>query len=188
MRKLYIHQHLNDLRGATVIKDEHGVSTYLLVGKWGLRQDVLSLYAIDGDLLAEIRQLTLGILPKFSIYQNHKQIGTVGKSLGFLREVIYIRGLNWIIVGNTLRDSYRVYHGTQLVFSFKPVKFTSGYYHELTVVDQDLEPVAIVVASVLDHWARKQDRQPKKVRQRQRGMMTNPTQNFSQKTQINDRK
>ncbi|BAP86166.1 hypothetical protein LOOC260_116590 [Paucilactobacillus hokkaidonensis JCM 18461] len=181
MRTLYIHQHLNDLRGATVVKDENGAATYLLVGKWGLQRDVLSLYAIDGALLAEIRQLTLGILPKFSIYQDRQQIGTVGKSLGFLREVIYIRGLNWIVVGNTLKDSYRVYHGTQLVFSLKPVKFTSGYYHELSIVDQELEPVAILIASVLDHWARKGDRRVKKVRQRQHGLMTNPTQNFSRK-------
>ncbi|KIS03920.1 LURP-one-related/scramblase family protein [Paucilactobacillus wasatchensis] len=176
MRKLYVHQHSNDLRGATVIKDENGTATYLLVGKWGLRQDVLSLYAIDGDLLAEIRQLTLGLLPKFSIYQNHQQVGTVSKSLGFLREVIYIRGLNWIIVGNTLRDSYRVYHGTQLVFSFRPVKFTNGYFHELVVVDQELEPISIVVASVLSHWARKHERQTKKIRQR--GMIPNSNQTY----------
>lgn len=164
MRTLYIHQHANDLRGATTVKDEHNNTAYLLVGKWGLRQDVLSLYATSGELLAEIRQLTLGILPKFAIYQNHRQIGVIGKSLGFLREVIYIRGLSWIIVGNVLKESYRVYHGTQLVFIFKSQVQDGQTYSVLQVTDERLEPVCIVISGVLNHWARRSDKlsMPKK--------------------------
>lgn len=164
VRKLYIHQHANDLRGASVIKDEYGKSRYLLVGKWGIRQDVLSLYSMDGSLLAEVKQLSFGLLPKFSIYQDHQQVATVGKSLGFVREVIYIRGLNWIIVGNIISDSYKIFHGASLIFSLQPVKFSSGYYHELSVTEPEDEPVAILIASVLDHWARKGDRKTSRFR------------------------
>ncbi|KRM13570.1 hypothetical protein ABTQ33_09390 [Paucilactobacillus suebicus] len=164
MRTLYIHQHTNDLRGATTVKDGDNNTIYLLVGKWGMRQDVLSLYETSGELLAEIKQLTLGLLPKFAIFQNNRQIGVIGKSLGFVREVIYIRGLNWIIVGNVISESYRVYHGTQLVFSFKSQVQDGQTYSILQVADEDLEPVCVVISAVLNHWARRSDKisMPKK--------------------------
>lgn len=158
MRTLYIHQHTSDLRGATTVKDDQNQTVYLLVGKWGLRQDVLSLYAVSGELLAEIRQLTLGILPKFAIYQDHQQVGVIGKSLGVFKEVIYIRGLNWIIVGNMLKESYRVYHGTQLIFSFQSQTQGGQTFGILEVTDKRLEPISIVISGVLSHWARRSDK------------------------------
>ena len=145
MRQLYLRDHSTDLHGTTIIRDQQGQSRYLLAGKWGLHHDVLSLYAINGALLAEVKQLSLGLLPKFALYQHRQRVGIVGKSFGFVRQVIYIRGLNWIIVGSPLGNRYRVFGGGRLVFAIKPVQLTGTYYHEL---------LAILIASVLDHWAR----------------------------------
>ena len=153
MRQLYLRDHSTDLHGTTIIRDGQGQSCYLLVGKWGMHHDVLSLYAINGDLLAEVKQLSLGLLPKFALYQHRQRVGTVGKSLGFVRQVIYIRGLNWIIVGSPLGNRYRVFGGGHLVFAIKPVQRTGTYYHELQVEQEADEPLAILIASVLDHWA-----------------------------------
>ena len=89
MRQLYIRDRSSDLHGTTVIRDKNGKSCYLLVGKWGMRYDALSLYAIDGALLAEVKQLTLGLLPKFALYVNRQRVGTIGKGLGFVQQVHY---------------------------------------------------------------------------------------------------
>lgn len=164
MRKLYLRDHATDLHGTTVIRDEHGHSCYLLVGKWGMHYDVLSLYAINGRLLAEVKQLSLGLLPKFALYADRKRVGIVGKSLGFVRQVIYIRGLNWIVIGSPLEARYRVFKGSRLVFSIKPVQFTGNYYHLLQVTHKEDEPLAILVASVLDHWARRGQTKSAKLR------------------------
>ena len=67
MRQLYLRDHATDLHGTTIIRDHQGRSCYLLVGKWGMHYDVLSLYAINGALLAEVKQQSLGMLPKFSL-------------------------------------------------------------------------------------------------------------------------
>lgn len=158
MRQLYLRDHATDLHGTTVIRDHQGRSCYLLVGKWGMHYDVLSLYAISGALLAEVKQQSLGMLPKFALYLNRQRVGTVGKSLGFVRQVIYIRGLNWFIVGSPLAGRYRVFQGSRQVFSLQPVELTGNYYHELKVAQQADEPLAILVASVLDHWARRGQR------------------------------
>lgn len=164
MRKLYLRNHATDLHGTTIIRDYQGRSCYLLVGKWGMRHDVLSLYAISGALLAEVRQLSLGLLPKFALYVDRQKVGTVGKSLGFVRQFIYIRGLNWIIVGSPLAGRYRVFQRGHRVFSIQPVEKTATYYHELTVDRRVDEPLAILVASVLDHWARRGQRSPNRLR------------------------
>lgn len=170
MRKLYLRDHSTDLHGTTVIRDEQGRSCYLLVGKWGMHHDVLSLYAINGDLLAEVKQLSLGILPKFALYQQRQRVGIVGKSFGFVRQVVYIRGLNWIIVGSPLGSRYRVFGAGKLVFALKPVQFSGSYCHELRVTNKDDEPLAILVASVLDHWSRNGQIDSNKVQFRNRSL------------------
>lgn len=147
-----------------MIFDSKGVKRYLLVGKWGMMRDALSLYAMDGQLIGEIKQLSLGILPRFAIYIHRQKIGSISKSLGFVREVIYIRGLHWIIVGNPFADRYRVFKGGRLVFVLEPVDKTGGFFHQLTVVNQEEEPPAILVASVLNTWARHSSRGIAKVR------------------------
>ncbi|MBA2913708.1 LURP-one-related/scramblase family protein [Limosilactobacillus frumenti] len=164
MRLLYLRDHDTDLHGTTVIRDYQGRSCYLLVGKWGMLHDVLSLYSISGELLAEVKQQSFGILPRFALYLNRHQVGTVSKSLGFLREVIYIRGLNWVVVGSPFSDKYRVFQAQRKVFSIRPVAFTGDYYHELKVNQEADEPLAILVASVLQHWARRKQGSPLKVR------------------------
>ena len=138
MRQLYIRDRSSDLHGTTVIRDKNGKSCYLLVGKWGMRYDALSLYAIDGALLAEVKQLTLGLLPKFALYVNRQRVGTIGKGLGFVQQVIYIRGINWIVVGSPLTSRYRVFSGSHLVFSIQPVKLSSGYCHELKIIKKKM--------------------------------------------------
>ncbi|MGM9891441.1 LURP-one-related/scramblase family protein [Limosilactobacillus sp.] len=173
MRKLYLRDHATDLHGTTIIRDEQGQSCYLLAGKWGLHHDVLSLYAIDGQLLAEVKQLSLGLLPKFGLYQNRQRVGIVGKSFGFVRQVVYIRGLNWIIVGSPLGNRYRVFGGGKLIFALKPVRFSGSYCHELRVTNRQDEPLAILIASVLDHWSRTGQIDTEKVQFRNRSLAGN---------------
>ena len=87
-----------------------------------------------------------------------------GKSLGFVREVVYIRGLNWVIVGNALTNHYRVFRGSHLVFSMAPLEETGGAFLELKVSSERDEPLAILVACVLNHWAKRPDASPAKRR------------------------
>ena len=82
VRTLYMRDHATDRQPATVIHDENNQAAYLLAGKWGLRQDALSLYNMRGDLLAEVSQLSLGLLPKFALYVNHQKVGVVGLCAG----------------------------------------------------------------------------------------------------------
>lgn len=152
MRTLYLKNRAND-HSATIIHDNFDQACYLLTGKWGIRNDALSLYTMQGQLLAELKQLSLGLMPKFAIYQNRQRMGTIGKSFGFVRELIYIHGLNWVIVGNAFTNHYRVFRNNHLVFTMEPEQ--NGLYCRITINQQADEPIAILIACVLNHWANK---------------------------------
>lgn len=164
MRTLYMRDHATNRQPATVVHDADNDAVYLLAGKWGIRQDALSLYNMHGDLLAEVKQLSLGLLPKFALYADHKRVGVVGKSLGFVREVVYIRGLNWVIVGNAMTNHYRVFKGSRQIFAMEPAKNTGASYLAITIGVKSEEPLAILVACVLNHWAKRSDPKPVRVR------------------------
>lgn len=151
-----------------------GQECYLLTGKWGLRNDVLSLYTMQGQLIAEVKQLGLGLLPKLALYQNRTKVGTIGRSLGLVSEFVYIHGLNWVIVGNVLTNRYRVFRNTHLVFQMEPTPQTSGYYQQITVSQESDEPLAILVAYVLNHWAHRKIKSPISLKSWQPKWRTNP--------------
>lgn len=149
MRTLYIGQNSLAAKGASVIRDVDHRSIYLLIGKWGRRQDALSLYRISGDLIAELRQTTLGIRPQFDIYQHNQKIGSLSRHIGLFNEMIYISSLHWLVVGNFHSGNYRVYHGTSLVME----SHRQDDQRILTVTAEKDEPVCICIAATLDHWA-----------------------------------
>ena len=43
----------------TIVKDNKGVPLYLMVGHWGRKGNVLSLYAMDGQIVAYIKQASV---------------------------------------------------------------------------------------------------------------------------------
>lgn len=153
---LYLPDLQTSVRTTTIIHDGHEQPHYLLSGKWGRYQDALSLYTMGGQLLAEVRQLSLGFSPRFALYQGRERVGTMAKSFGFIREFLYIRGLHWVVVGAPLTGRYRVFAGNRLVFFTAPV--SGGRYTRISVGADDDEPLAILVAAVLNHWAHRPER------------------------------
>jgi uncharacterized protein YxjI len=149
MRALYIRQDSLSAKGASVVRDADKRSIYLLIGKWGRHQDALSLYQISGDLLAELRQTSLGLLPHFDIYYQGNKVGAISKHLGFFNEMIYINNLHWIIVGNFVSGNYKIYHGTTTIMTSR----SDGDLREMQIISQSLEPICVCIAATLDHWA-----------------------------------
>lgn len=149
MRTLYIRQESLAAKGASVVRDADKRSVYLLIGKWGRHSDALSLYQISGDLLAELRQTSLGLLPRFDIYDHGEKVGAISKRFGFMHEMIYISSLHWLIVGNFLSGHYKIYHGTTTIMTSDG----DGDLRQMTIASQHLEPICICIAATLDHWA-----------------------------------
>ena len=72
MRKLYSYRNRLSTRGTTTITDESGSNVYLINGRWGMHAGVMSVYSSSNLLEAEIKQRSLGMLPKFDLYKKRK--------------------------------------------------------------------------------------------------------------------
>lgn len=154
MRKLYINQSSLKTQESAVVRDEQRQSIYLLIGKWGIAADSISAYNMHGGLVAELKQLSTGLFPKFDLYAYQHKVGTVSKHIAFQNELTFVHGLNWVIVGNQLKGDYNIYHGLNLVMSVKSGEYNGSHnYKELVISEIEDEPVCVCLVAILDHWA-----------------------------------
>ncbi len=158
MRQLYIRQTPGVLNGIRPVLDVHRETLYLISGQFGWSRAQLIASTAAGERVAEAKQLSLGIMPKFAIYYNDKEVGSVSRSLGLWREIIYIRGLNWVVMGNLVSGKYKIYHGTQVIASMRPVDGSDGTYDQLSVTNHSAEPVCLLIAAILDRWSKQNSR------------------------------
>ncbi|KRL04809.1 LURP-one-related/scramblase family protein [Liquorilactobacillus oeni] len=153
MRKLYAHKYRLGTQGATKITNELQQNVYLIVGKWGRHQDSLSVYAISGKLLAEIKQRGLGIFPSFELFSQNIHVGSLRRYHLGKKDILLIKGLNWVVVGNLSTSRYTVYSGKKRIMSLKEVALPAGNYLELTVKNKEDEALCICIVAILDYFA-----------------------------------
>ncbi|KRO05063.1 hypothetical protein IV54_GL000455 [Levilactobacillus paucivorans] len=156
LRTLYLNEAALSAKATSVIRDDQNQSCYLLVGKWGLRADVLSVYTIAGALEAEVKQESLGLLPKFRLIYHRQTVGRVSKTFGVIREVLFVRGLNWVIMGNLNSGHFRIFRGRDRIATITTMAGSGGETVELVVDQLDNEPLIICLAAILDRWAKHQ--------------------------------
>ncbi|AMV60006.1 Hypothetical protein ADU72_1654 [Pediococcus damnosus] len=151
MRRLYVKHQDAKNKGATVIYDDYNNPCYLMVGKWGIRHDALSVYSTDGELLAEIKQVAVGLFPKFDIFFNGQKIGSISKTFGLIHEFMYVSKLKWFITGNLRTGLHHVYSGRKQIMKL----ICGNTYNELTITSEATEPVCICIAAILDRWSKR---------------------------------
>lgn len=154
MRNLYTKRENLTGTGTTTVKDERGLACYFLTGRWGMHPAVLSVYASDGDLKAEIKQRSLGFWPKFELFSDRKLVGSLRRYYGLGTEMLFVKKLNWLILGNSLTFNYKIYHGRRCVLSLHEVELASGNYLELTIADINDEALCLCIVAILDFWAK----------------------------------
>jgi len=136
----------------TVVKDEQGHSLFLLVGRWGSRGDVLSLYAMNGELLAGIKQVSLTFGTRFELYKGFDKVGVMRKLLNFNADFYYIQRLHWTVLGDIKEHRYSIYHVNRKIMSLDKATLLTGNYFVLNVTNDEDAPLCICIAAVLDYW------------------------------------
>ena len=116
----------------TIVKDQAGRSLFLLVGRWGTRGDALSLYAMNGEILASIKQVSWTFGTRFELY--------------------YVQGLHWAVVGDIKAHQYSIYQVHKKIMSMDKTMLCTGDYFVLTVANDEDAPLCICIAAVLDYW------------------------------------
>ncbi|GCF94424.1 hypothetical protein NRIC_23150 [Enterococcus florum] len=152
MTEYYIQEKHLSSATRTIVKDANGKALYLLVGQWGRKGNVLSLYAMDGKMVAHIKQASVIFGRKFEIYQNFTKVGTLHKIFNWPGDFYYIKQLHWAVYGDIYNHHYSINHFNQRVMTMDKGSFLTGDYYVLDVKKQADAPVAICVAAIMDYW------------------------------------
>lgn len=166
MQRFYLKSQGLENKGAITVSDENHNSKYLLVGKWGIKRDALSVYDMQGQLRAELKQIAVGLLPKFKLFLNNHEVGMVTTPVGFIRGLLYVHNLRWIIIGDTVTCHFKVFHGLTKILEVNRVQINGSAYIELNVFVESNTPLFICLSAILDRWIQKRPplREPKLVR------------------------
>lgn len=136
----------------TIVKDAQDRSIYLLVGRWGTKGDSLSLYAMDGSLVASIKQISFTFGNRFEIYEDYEKVGTLQKIFNWPGDFYYINQLNWSVHGDIYHHQYKIHHFNKEIMHMDKASFVSGDYYSLNVSNDKNAPKCICIAAIMDYW------------------------------------
>ncbi|KRM88799.1 LURP-one-related/scramblase family protein [Liquorilactobacillus vini] len=163
MRTLYARKYRMSHQGATTITDKNFATVYLVVGKWGRHGDVLSVYAISGELLAEIRQVGFGIFPRFNLYFKHHFIGKLRRYHFGKKDLLVVKELNWFVVGDIYSLNYRIFKGRTQIMQLNEVLLANGRFLQLKIDSIHHEPICLCIVAILNYFAQKPVGKVKKI-------------------------
>ncbi|WP_159722239.1 LURP-one-related/scramblase family protein [Enterococcus sp. CSURQ0835] len=162
MTEFFIQENHLSTATRTIVKDADGRSLFLLVGHWGRKGNVLSLYAMSGEIVASIKQASVIFGRKFEIYQGQAKVGTLHKIFNWPGDFYYIKQLNWAVHGNIYQHRYAINHFNDRVMTMDKATLLTGDYYVLDVTQTSDAPICICIAAIMDYWLynRKKDRKP----------------------------
>ncbi len=155
MTVYYIQQNLLSAKVRTVIKDDKGQAVFLLVGSWGTRGDSISIYNLEGKILASAKQTTFSMKSQFDIYSFHDKVGSLSRLFSINRDFYYIKKLRWIAVGDISHQEYKIYRFNELIMEMTKELSCKGEYYKIVIQGDEEAAMCLCIAAVLDYWARK---------------------------------
>lgn len=144
-------QHLSRVT-RTIIKDEKGTDIFLMIGRWGSRGDVLTLYGMNGNLLARIKQTSFSFGTRFELYDGFEKVGVMQKIFNWPGDFYYIQQLHWTAQGNIFQHEYTIHHFRELIMEMNHAHLFSGDYYVVNIPKPENAPICICIAAVLDYW------------------------------------
>ena len=135
----------------TIVKDQAGSSLFLLVGRWGTRGDALSLYAMNGEILASIKQVSWTFGTRFELYQRFEKVGTLRKLFNLNADFYYVQNFTGQLLGISKRTNIQFIKSIKIM-SMDKTMLCTGDYFVLTVANDEDAPLCICIAAVLDYW------------------------------------
>lgn len=146
----------------TVVKNPAGVPQFLLVGSWGPKGNVLSVYSMSGTLLAFVKRVPWSFGTRFDLYQDYQKVGTMNRLFHFTLDLYYIQKLGWHVFGNVEEHQYHIFQFRRQVMAMTSGSFTFGDCYILDIPQVTEAPLAICIASVLDYWLYNTKKDPQK--------------------------
>ncbi len=162
MSEYFIQEQRLGTNTQTIVKNREGRALYLLIGHWGSKNDVLSLYHMDGALAARVKQTSMLVGRRFDLYLDVQKVGTLKKIFNWPGDFYYIGHLHWAVYGNIYHHQYAIRHFKRQVMTMDKRPFLKENYYVLTIDDPRDAPLCICIAAIMDYWLynRKKEAEP----------------------------
>lgn len=159
MIQLFIKENINNNQRMTV-RDNRGQILYFIIGRWGRKNDIMSLYDIEGQHLISLKQQKLSPIPVFEIFENSEKTGVMRKHPGLfgIRDSYFtVHPHDWVITGDFEELYFTAYHENDLIMECdKNLKNGSSVY-VLQIENEEDAPLCAVISTLFDHYSRKRD-------------------------------
>ena len=160
MIQLFIKESSNSNQRMTV-RDDRGQIIYIIEGRWGRKNDITSIYELNGDLIMTAKQTKSTPFPVFQLYNKDEDIATMRRHPGLfgIRDSYFtIHPLNWTVTGDFDELYFTVYNDNQqLIMECEKDIFNSYTVYELLVNDKVNIPACALIATLLDPHSRNKD-------------------------------
>ena len=156
MIQLFIKEsHQNNQR--LTVRDNRGQILYIIEGRWGRKDDLMTLHALGSDQYIKAKQSKLSPLPTFELSTEKEKIGTIRKHPGLfgIRDSYFtVHPLEWIITGDFEELYFTAYYKNDLIMECEKITKNTCNYFELFVTEAEDVPLCSLITALLDHYVR----------------------------------
>lgn len=139
-------------KATTLVKDQDGRPLFTLVGRSGTKGDWLTLYRMNGENIASVKQVSWAFMRRFEIYEGEQKVGTLQRFLNWPSDFYFVQQLHWVVYGNLAQHQYKIQYFNHEVMSMDKTQLLSGGYYRLQVTKEKDAPICICLAAILDYW------------------------------------
>lgn len=159
MIQLFVKENKNEPHRMTV-RDTRGQILYLIKGRWGRKDDSITLSELDGSLILQAKQVRMSPFPIFELFDHQDKIGIIRKHPGLfgLRDSFFtIHPQKWVIAGDFEELYFTAHQNNQLIMECEKILKDDREMFLLYVEKEEDIPLSSLLTVILDHYARKKD-------------------------------
>lgn len=157
MIQLFIKESSTNNQRMTV-RDDRGQIIYIIEGRWGRKNDLTSIYELNGDLIMTVKQTKSAPLPVFKLYTPDKELANVRKHPGLfgIRDSYFtIHPLNWTVTGDFEELYFNVYNDEKkLIMECEKDIYNTYTVYELLIDEEANMPACALLATLFDPHSR----------------------------------
>jgi len=148
LHHLYLSQSLKERSGTTTVTTYDQTIKYFVSGQIGQRHNRLTIFNDAYEPLATITQISGGLLPRFILSNQDKQVGSFGISLK-RHELLYINTLNWFVLGRLEKRHFQISMVNHQLANAYPL---TDNRLKVTLANHDQEDLLVLIIAFLDRW------------------------------------
>lgn len=159
MMQLFIKENLKNDQRMTV-RDNRGQIIYLIEGRWGRKNDIMSIYKVNGEHLSTLKQLNLSPIPVFDLYEDGEKTGSMRKHPGLfgIRDSYFtLNPHDWVITGDFEDLYFTVHHKKKLIMECEKDLKSGSTIYDLKIKNEEDAPLMALITTLFDHYSRKKD-------------------------------